>query len=140
MANQITGKIEVLGNTQQVASKTGGEPFYKREIVLAVNQYDRYTGEVVSENHPQLEFGGKNCAKLDAYKVGDMVTVSFNLQGSWYVKDGEQRNFTRVVGYDVQPYGKKPPVQAKEVTQQQPHNDDGGIPPMPPMEKLPWES
>lgn len=134
MANQMTGKIEVLGNTQQVASKNG-EPFMKRDMVLAVMVYDRYTGEVTSENHPQFEFAGKNCSKLDGYEVGDVVTVSFTLQGVWYDKDGERRNFTKVVGYDVQMYRK---VKEQAQTEQKKQMVDN-IPPTPPMDKLPWE-
>ena len=140
MANQVTGKIEVLGQTQQVASKTGGEPFLKRDVVLSVCIYDRYTGEVVSENHPQFEFGGSKCEKLDGYKVGDTVTISFVVQGVWYDKDGERRNFTKVVGYDVQPYGKqaKTEMQTEQqtVTEQSPVADN--MPPTPPMDKLPF--
>ena len=137
MANQLTGKIEVLGNTQQVASKNG-DPFMKRDLVLAVMVYDRYTGEVTSENHPQFEFAGKNCSKLDGYKVGDVVTVSFTLQGVWYDKDGERRNFTKVIGYDVQQY-KKQPSQPREQAQTEQKKVAESIPPTPPIDKLPWE-
>ena len=134
MANQLTGKIEVLGNTQQVASKNG-EPFMKRDMVLAVMVYDRYTGEVTSENHPQFEFAGKNCSKLDGYKVGDVVTVSFTLQGVWYDKDGERRNFTKVIGYDVQQYKKQ--LIKGNGDKNSPVSDN--VPPTPPIDKLPWE-
>lgn len=134
MALQITGKIEMLGATQTVASKKGGEPFKKRDVVLAVCVYDRYTGEVVSENHPQFEFGGSKCDKLDGCKVGDMVTISFVVQGVWYEKDGERKNLTKVVGYDIQPYKKateesKPVQQAAPAQAQEPQD----MPPVPPM-------
>lgn len=128
MANQLTGRIEVLGQTQQVASKSGST-FNRRELVLNCARYDQYTGEQVSENHPQFEFGGSKCEKLDSYKVGDLVTVSFTLQGTWYDKDGVRRNFTRVVGYDIERKDmtarKEQPVQEEQPVQ--------AIPPVPPM-------
>lgn len=137
MANQLTGKIEVLGQTQQVASKTGGDAFLRRELVLAVMVYDRYTGEVTNENHPQFEFAGKNCSKLDAFSVGDVVTVSFTLRGVWYEKDGERRNYTKVVGFDVQPYKKQQVTSKGNGDKNSPVADN--VPPTPPIDKLPWE-
>ena len=141
MANQVTGKIEVLGQTQQIASKNGGSTFTRRELVLTVYTFDKYTGELVSgDNHPQFEFGGDKCSKLDAFKVGQFVTVSFALQGGWYEKDGVRKNFTRVVGYDIQPYGKqaKTEMQTEQqtVTTQSPVVDN--MPPTPPIDKLPF--
>lgn len=131
MANQLTGRIEVLGATQQVASKSGNT-FSRRELVLTAYTFDKYTGELISgDNHPQFEFGGEKCAKLDGYRVGQFVTVSFALQGSWYEKDGVRRNFTRVVGNDIQPYGKQEQAEQKPV--------EKSIPPVPPIDRLPWE-
>lgn len=131
MANQLTGRIEVLGQTQQVASKSGNT-FSRRELVLNCARYDQYTGEQVSENHPQFEFSGKACEKLDGLKVGDVIVVSFTLQGSWYEKDGVRKNFTRVIGYDVEV---KETRQA--VTAHSPVADN--MPPTPPMDRLPWD-
>ena len=130
MANQLTGRIEVLGATQQVASKSGST-FSRRELVLNCARYDQYTGEKISENHPQFEFSGKACEKLDGLNVGDVIVVSFTLQGSWYEKDGVRKNFTRVVGYDVE-------VKTRETSVSQSPAIDN-IPPVPPIDRLPWE-
>lgn len=130
MANQLTGRIEVLGQTQQVASKSGST-FSRRELVLNCARYDQYTGEKISENHPQFEFSGKACEKLDGLNVGDVIVVSFTLQGSWYEKDGVRKNFTRVVGYDVE-------VKTRETSATQSPTIDS-IPPVPPIDRLPWE-
>lgn len=130
MANQLTGRIEVLGATQQVASKSGST-FSRRELVLNCARYDQYTGEKISENHPQFEFSGKACEKLDGLNVGDVIVVSFTLQGSWYEKDGVRRNFTRVVGYDVE-------VKTRETSATHSPATDS-IPPVPPIDRLPWE-
>lgn len=130
MANQLTGRIEVLGQTQQVASKSGNT-FSRRELVLNCARYDQYTGEKISENHPQFEFSGKACEKLDGLNVGDVIVVSFTLQGSWYEKDGVRKNFTRVIGYDVE-------VKTRETSATQSPATDN-IPPVPPIDRLPWE-
>lgn len=131
MANQLTGRIEVLGQTQQVASKSGNT-FSRRELVLQAFTFDRDTGEVVSDdNHPMFEFSGRNCEKMDGLKVGDTVIVSFKLQGSWYEKDGVRKNFTRVIGYDVEVKTREAPAPQSPVTD--------SIPPVPPIDKLPWE-
>lgn len=130
MANQLTGRIEVLGATKQVASKSGST-FSRRELVLNCARYDQYTGEKISENHPQFEFSGKACEKLDGLNVGDVIVVLFTLQGSWYEKDGIRKNFTRVVGYDVE-------VKTREASAPQSPAIDN-IPPVPPIDRLPWE-
>lgn len=128
MANQLTGRVEYLGTVQAVSTKSGVE-FNRRELVLNCARYDQYTGEQVSENHPQFEFSGKACDKLNGLQVGDIVTVSFTLQGSWYERDGVQKNFTRVVGYDVEFKERKEtkPAPAESVY------EPAAIPPVPPM-------
>lgn len=104
MALTITGKVHSVGNTQSIASKNGGQPFLKREIVLDATRFDPYTGERDKfENFPQFDFSGEKCSELDKCKVGDVVTISFTLQGSFYKgQDGIERNFTRIRGYEIE--------------------------------------
>ena len=102
MANQVTGRIVVLGNTEQLKSKDGSKTYYKRELVLDATKFDPYTGERSYENFPTFEFGGDKCAELDQFKIGEVVTVSFDLQGTKYEKDGQTKFFTRVRGYKVE--------------------------------------
>ena len=85
MANQITGRIIEIGQTVQIPSKNGGSSFTKREFILDATTYDPYTGERSEyENVIPLEFSGDKCAELDRFNQGDVVTVSFVLQGrSW---------------------------------------------------------
>lgn len=141
MALQITGKVEVIGQTVQIASKNGGNPFSKRELVLTCNRFDPYTGEIVSENHPKFEFSGSRCEKLDHFKEGEMVTVDFVLQGNWIEgQDGMKKNITNVVGYNITPYQRQgqqtehpthPSPSAEPMQMQAP-------PPLPPIDKLPF--
>lgn len=103
MANTIIGKVLVIGRTEEIPSKNGGQPFLKRTLVLDCSRYDQYTGQKF-ENYPQLEFASKNTSILDNFNVGDVVEVSFALQGRSYEKDGVQKYFTSIVGYKVEPY------------------------------------
>lgn len=88
-----------------VPTKSGS--INKREVILTILRYDPNTGEPTGEpNHVAFEFSGeRDVPKLEAYKEGDMVTVAFYLSGRNYTgKDNVERNFTKVVGYDINPY------------------------------------
>lgn len=117
MALQITGKIEKIGATNNITTKTGSV-FEKRELLLDATTYDRYTGEP-RENHISIEFSHNKCSILDSFKVSDRVTVSFVLQGSNYVdkETGAQKNYTRIVGYDCVGIAQKEQVQTVQEQQ-----------------------
>ena len=147
MALKVIGKVYSVGQTQQIASKNGGQPFLKREIVLDATRYDGLTGERGYDNFPMFEFSGEKCAELDAFKLGDVVEVSFELQGSFYKdKDNVERNFTRVRAYKIEPYAVKSKPVAQPQThpvqqpqhQQRPPMPSDYPPPPPPHQKLPW--
>lgn len=91
MPNQVTGRLTTIGQTVQIPSKTGGEPFVKREFLLDATTHDPYTGERSQyENILPLEVSGDKCAELDQFRVGDVITVSFALQGrEWTNQDGQ---------------------------------------------------
>lgn len=101
MANQITGRITEIGQTVQIPSKNGGSSFTKREFILDATTYDPYTGERSEyENVIPLEFSGDKCAELDRFNQGDVVTVSFVLQGrSWTNQDGELKRMASIRCY-----------------------------------------
>ena len=145
MALKVIGKVHSVGQTQQIASKNGGQPFLKREIILDATRYDGLTGERGYDNFPMFEFSGDKCAELDAFKRGDVVEVSFELQGSFYKdKDGVERNFTRVRAYKIEPYAVKskpapqPKAQQAQPAYQQPPMPSDYPPPPPPKQNLPW--
>lgn len=96
MANQVTGRMLAIGQTVQIPSKTGGDPFLKREFLLDATTYDPYTGERSQyENVLPLEVSGDKCAELDHFCIGDVVTVSFALQGrQWQTQDGDLKRMT----------------------------------------------
>lgn len=104
MANQITGRITEINQTVQIPSKNGGSAFNKRGFVLDATAYDPYTGERSEhENIVPLELSGDKCAELDRFKTGDVVTVSFFLQGrSWTNQDGELKRMVSIRCYKIE--------------------------------------
>ena len=104
MANQITGRIREIGNTVHIPSKNGGNPFYKREILLDATTYDPYTGELSqNENIVPLEFSGDKCSELERYRPGDLVIISFALQGrSWTTQDGQTKRMVSIRCYKIE--------------------------------------
>lgn len=102
MANQISGKILLIYNAVDVPTKNNGV-FTKRRIVLDASHYDPMTGQKF-ENYPAFDFVMRNIPKLDSFNAGDMVTISFALNGRSFGKDGKKDYFTSVVGYDIVPY------------------------------------
>jgi single-strand DNA-binding protein len=71
MAYELTGKLKTVLETQSFSSG-----FTKREFVVTSNA--QYPQDI------KLEFTKDKCALLDRYKVGQEVTVSFNILGNEY--------------------------------------------------------
>ena len=69
-AYKLTGKIIVLNDTQTFASG-----FAKREFVVETTD-DKYPQQI------KLEAVKAGCDKLDAFRIGDEVSVDFNLRGN----------------------------------------------------------
>lgn len=102
MANQIIGRVFQIGDTNEIKSKDGSKTYYKRELVLDTTRFDGLTGERGYDNYPSVEFSGDNCQLLNQFKQGDIVVVSFDLQGTKYEKDGQTRFFTSIRGYKIE--------------------------------------
>ena len=102
MANQVIGRVFQIGNTESIKSKDGSKTYYKRELVLDATRFDGMTGERGFDNFPSFEFSGDKCSELDKFSVGEVVTVTFDLQGTKYEKDGQTRFFNRVRGYKIE--------------------------------------
>lgn len=116
MSNTITGRLVQIGQTVQIPSKSGGSPFLKREFLLDATTYDPYTGERSQyENIVPLEVSGDKCAELDSFKTGDVITVSFALQGrEWTNQDGQVRRMVSVRCYRLEA---RKPVQQQQMAQ-----------------------
>lgn len=104
MSNQITGRLAAIGQTVQIPSKTGGSPFLKREFLLDATPHDTWTGERSQyENIVPLEISGDKCAELDNFNVGDIITVSFALQGrEWTNQDGQTKRMVSIRCYKIE--------------------------------------
>lgn len=118
MSNQIIGRMASISQPVQMQPKNGGNPFTKRDVLLDATTYNTYTGEPV-ENIIPLEFYGDRCADLDRFRTGDMVCISFALQGrSWTNRDGELKRMVSVRPYKIEPYGRPQQQPAQQPVQQ----------------------
>ena len=93
----------LIGNTEEIPSKNGGEPFKKRVVVLNCTHSD--FGQVY-ENYPSFEFSGKHVDDPAAFAVGEIVTISFALQGTKYQKSANDpvKYFNTISGYKIEKY------------------------------------
>lgn len=110
MANTIIGAIASIGLTQSLMAKNGNA-FQKRDLVINVRRFDPNTGEPVTdwENTPKLSFMGDKCRDLDRFQVGQMVVISFDLQGRKYTNaNGETDIITEARPYKIEAYGQRP--------------------------------
>ena len=88
---EITGKIKLIRDTQEVSSN-----FSKREFV--VESSDQYPQLI------QLELHQDKCDIIDAYHVGQEVVCSINLRGrEWQSPLGETKYFNTIVCWKIQP-------------------------------------
>ena len=129
MAFQISGIIQHIGNTESIPYQD--KVFKKRELVLDCSYRNQFTGQIERANYPKFEFTGNHVDDLNGFNMGDIVTVSFSLNGSRSEKDGQVRYFTNVQGYKIEKYqsrynqqqGGNQPTQA--VDGNQPTNSQG---------------
>lgn len=148
MANQISGKVLIINDAISIPTRSGNT-FTKRQIVLDASHYDPMTGQKF-ENYPAFDFVGNRVNELDNFKVGDLVTISFALNGRPFDKDGKTIYFTSVTGYKIEPYQRQnggnqqpngsqtnnllPNQSSQQTTNRQneqpfpPQVDDGGVP------------
>lgn len=109
--NTKSGVVLAVGHPQQIASKSG-KTFTKRTLYLDCTTFDPYTGQRSQyENKLLFEFLESKTALLDNIKPGQVVTVSFDLQGSEITgQDGQVKHFIH-----VRPFG----IEVRQVQQPQ---------------------
>lgn len=87
----LTGKLIVKNDTEQVT-----ERFKKREFVLS-DEGGQYTEEIL------LQLTQDRCDMLDAYEVGDVLKVNFNLRGRrWKSPSGETKFFNSLDAWRIE--------------------------------------
>lgn len=118
MANTMTGRVLSVGNVEEIPSKNGGEPFRKRVVVLNCSRSN--FGEVY-ENYPSFEFSGKHVDDPVDFAVGEIVTISFALQGTKYQKSPNDpvKYFNTISGYKIEKYQRGDHMQQQAPPQQQ---------------------
>ena len=92
--------------------------------MLDATRFDGLTGERGYDNYPSFEFSGDNCQMLNSFKQGDIVVVSFDLQGMKYEKEGQTRFFTSIRGYKIELKQASQPQQPQQPTYQPPQVED----------------
>lgn len=111
MSNQLTGKLIVKNETQVVSEK-----FSKREFVIETQ--DTYPQTIL------FQLTQDKCTLLDNAKVGDTLTVSYNLRGrGWTNPQGETKYFNTIEAWRVELSGAQ--LQAPQQAQE---DDDLGLP------------
>lgn len=100
MANTITGRVHRISPTENGVTK-GGKAFTKRNIVLDCTRFDPYTGERGFENYPSFDFYAEKCIELDKFQQGQVVTIHFDVVGSYY--QPSDKYITNVRAYKIEP-------------------------------------
>lgn len=136
MANTMTGRVLLIGNVEEIPSKSGGEPFKKRIVVL--NCTHSNFGEVY-ENYPSFEFSGKHVDDPASFAVGEIVTISFALQGTKYQKSANDpvKYFNTISGYKIEKYQRGGQTQ-QQAPQQQPQGSQSPAPQTDNADDLPF--
>jgi len=87
---EVKGTIKVINATQVVSEK-----FSKRELVVTTN--DTYPQDLL------IQFTQDKCDVLNAYKVGQEVTIAINLRGrEWINPQGEAKYFNTIEGWKIE--------------------------------------
>ncbi|GET45956.1 DUF3127 domain-containing protein [Capnocytophaga felis] len=140
---ELQGRIKLISNTQTF----GTNGFQKREVVI--------TTEEQYPQHVIFEFTQEKCALLDAFRVGQLVKISFNVRGrEWINPQGEAKYFNSLQGWRIenmemaqqayqqqqyqQPYPNQQYQQPYQTQQayggNPPYSNQGTPPPIPPQQ------
>lgn len=94
MSLQVTGKIVVIEPTNVVSDK-----FKKREFVVSITENingNEYT------NYAKFQTVQNKCDLLDKFNEADTVTVSFNIKGNRWEKDGKVQYITNLDAWRIE--------------------------------------
>lgn len=100
MSNQVTGRLHLKQPTQVVSDK-----FKKREFVLELTEY---INDKPYTNYAKLQLVQAKCDILDKFNEGDMVTVSFNIKGNRWEKDGKVQYMTNLDAWKIEASSEQP--------------------------------
>lgn len=102
MANKITGRVLMLTPTESIKTKSGKE-YQNRKVVIERTVFDRNTGQPVTDTNdtPIFRIGGFLLQNIADLQVGDSVTITYDIEGRSYIKDGITNYFTDVKVFDI---------------------------------------
>ena len=131
--NTKSGVVLAVGQPQQITSKSG-KTFAKRTLYLDCTTFDPYTGQRSQyENKLLFEFMESKTALLDNINPGQVVTVSFDLQGTEITDQaGQTKNYIHVRPFGIevrqvqqapQQAAQYPPQQAQQFPPQYTNDD-----------------
>jgi hypothetical protein len=86
---KITGSLKVKNDTIQVS-----EAFSKREFVLTVVD-GAFSNDIL------IQLTKDKCSLLDAFNIGDMLEVEFNLKGRGVELKGAMRYFNSIEAWKI---------------------------------------
>ena len=86
--NEIKGSIVKIFETQQIT-----DSFSKREFV--VQTMGEYPQQII------MQLTQSNCSKIESFTEGENVTVSYNIRGRAYEKDGITRWFNSIEAWKI---------------------------------------
>ena len=118
---KLTGRVVYIYPTQVIKSKATGNDFQKRDFVIAMQYFDRDTGEstVDETNTPLLTITGDRCQQLDDVRVGQMVTVTYGIRGRRYRdSDNKERIITDINVSSVVPIRSSSSVAVQQASSQ----------------------
>lgn len=94
MSFEVTGKLIVINDTQQVSDK-----FKKREFVLELNE--EINGNVYT-NYAKMQLVQNKCDIIDRFNVGDNIKVNFNIKGNKWERDGKVNYITNLDAWRIE--------------------------------------
>lgn len=95
MSLQITGRLHAKFPTQIIK-----ENFSKREFVLELAE-ESGTGMVYT-NYASFQLVNLTCSVIDQMQEGEIITVSFNLRGNRWERDGQVKYITNLNAWRVE--------------------------------------
>lgn len=96
MNYQYSGTIDFVGETEQVTEK------FRKRVVWIYNPATSYNHDNIQ--YIQFEASQDNCGKLDMFKRGEQVTVTFAVRGRKYKRktDGQDAVFSSLALTGIQ--------------------------------------
>ncbi len=113
MAYELKATVKEIGETQQVSEK-----FKKRDLVLTDLSKPEYP------QHIKFDLNQDKVTLADNLKIGDKVSISFNLGGREYTKDNKTSYFNSLQIWKLTKLSDTAPQQAQIAEPQHIDNKD----------------